>query len=236
MWKKESLSTAGIASSSHDHSGVYDPAGTASSAISTHVADSDPHTQYLTETAAASTYSATAHTHAAYATSASPTFTGTVTTPLTTAGVVKTSAGGVLSSVATLANSDLTNSSITINGTAVSLGGTITVSSSGGVISSTAQSALSNYSLGTSDANKFIQMTSGSSNTVTVGTGLNTLADGTMIHIQQIGAGQTTVVASGVTVTATPSLKLRAQYSAATLIKIGGTGTNVWTLVGDLGV
>jgi hypothetical protein len=30
MWKKESLSTAGIASSSHNHSGVYDPAGTTS--------------------------------------------------------------------------------------------------------------------------------------------------------------------------------------------------------------
>jgi hypothetical protein len=73
-----------------------------------------------------------------------------------------------------------------------------------------------------------------SANTVTVGTTLNTLADGTMIHIQQIGAGKTTVVASGVTVTATPTLGLRAQYSAATLIKIGGTGTNVWTLVGDL--
>jgi hypothetical protein len=40
---------------------------------------------------------------------ASPTFTGTVTTPLTTAGFVKTSAGGVLSSVAAIAESDVTN-------------------------------------------------------------------------------------------------------------------------------
>lgn len=30
MWEKESLSSAGIASSGHDHSGVYDPAGTTS--------------------------------------------------------------------------------------------------------------------------------------------------------------------------------------------------------------
>lgn len=40
---------------------------------------------------------------------ASPTFTGTVTTPLTTAGIVKTSAGGVLSSVAQIAQSEVTN-------------------------------------------------------------------------------------------------------------------------------
>jgi hypothetical protein len=42
---------------------------------------------------------------------ASPTFTGTVTTGLTTAGVVKTSSGGVLSSVATLSSSDLSSTS-----------------------------------------------------------------------------------------------------------------------------
>ena len=65
---------------------------------------------------------------AAKAPKASPTFTGTVTTPLTTAGVVKTSALGVLSSVATLANSDLTNSSVTVNGSAIALGGSATVS------------------------------------------------------------------------------------------------------------
>jgi hypothetical protein len=46
---------------------------------------------------------------AAKAPTASPTFTGTVTTPLTTAGIVKTSAGGVLSSVAAIAESDVTN-------------------------------------------------------------------------------------------------------------------------------
>ena len=64
---------------------------------------------------------------AAKAPTASPTFTGTVTTPLATAGVVKTSSGGVLSSVATLANSDLTNSSVTVNGSAIALGGSATV-------------------------------------------------------------------------------------------------------------
>ena len=69
---------------------------------------------------------------------ASPTFTGTITTPLTTAGIVKTTSGGVLSSVATISTADITdaavtnaklaNSSITINGSAVSLGGSVTIS------------------------------------------------------------------------------------------------------------
>jgi hypothetical protein len=46
-----------------------------------------------------------------------------------------------------------------------------------------------------------------------------------------LGAGQVTVAASGTTVNATPGLKLRAQYSAASLIV---TGTNTFLLVGDL--
>jgi hypothetical protein len=55
---------------------------------------------------------------------------------------------------------------------------------------------------------------------------------GTQINILQTGAGQTTVVATGgVTINATPGLKLRAQWSSATLIK---RGTDTWVLVGDL--
>lgn len=60
------------------------------------------------------------------ATNSSPTFTGTVTLPLSTAGYVTTTSGGVISSVATIPNAGLTNSSISINGTNVSLGGSIT--------------------------------------------------------------------------------------------------------------
>lgn len=64
---------------------------------------------------------------AGIATSANPTFTGTVTTPLTTAGYVTTTSSGVLSSVSTIPNAGLTNSAITINGSSVSLGGSATV-------------------------------------------------------------------------------------------------------------
>jgi hypothetical protein len=57
-------------------------------------------------------------------------------------------------------------------------------------------------------------------------------AIGTSIDMVQIGAGQVTVAgAVGVTVSATPGLKFRAQYSAATLLKIAA---DTWILVGDL--
>jgi hypothetical protein len=55
-----------------------------------------------------------------------PTFTGTMTTSLTTAGYVTTTVGGVLGSVATIPNAGLTNSSVTIGSTAVALGATVT--------------------------------------------------------------------------------------------------------------
>lgn len=57
-------------------------------------------------------------------------------------------------------------------------------------------------------------------------------AIGSKIDIVGIGAGAVTITpGSGVTVNGTPGLKLRAQYSAATLIKIG---TNTWLAIGDL--
>jgi hypothetical protein len=65
---------------------------------------------------------------------------------------------------------------------------------------------------------------------VTVGASLD-LNAGERIDLLQLGAGQVTVVASSTTVSATPSLKLRAQYSAATLLC---TGTDTYVLVGDL--
>jgi len=57
---------------------------------------------------------------------------------------------------------------------------------------------------------------------------------GAKIDIVQTGTGQVTVQGgSGVTVNSTPSLSLRAQYSAASCIK---TDTDIWVLVGDLQV
>jgi hypothetical protein len=89
------------------------------------------------------------------------------------------------------------------------------------------------YTTVLADAGALIEMNNGSANNLTVP--LNaTVAypTGTQINILQTGAGQTTVVATGgVTINATPGLKLRAQWSSATLIK---RGTDTWVLVGDL--
>ena len=57
-------------------------------------------------------------------------------------------------------------------------------------------------------------------------------AVGTQIVVIQTGAGQTTFVGgSGVTVNATPGLKLRAQWSSAVCIK---RAANTWVVLGDL--
>jgi hypothetical protein len=55
---------------------------------------------------------------------------------------------------------------------------------------------------------------------------------GTQITILQVGAGQTTITPiGGVTINSTPGLKLRAQWSSASLIK---RATNTWVAIGDL--
>jgi hypothetical protein len=55
---------------------------------------------------------------------------------------------------------------------------------------------------------------------------------GTSFDLVRMGSGAVTIAAgSGVTVNATPGLKLRAQYSSATLFK---RGTDSWLLIGDL--
>lgn len=85
------------------------------------------------------------------------------------------------------------------------------------------------------DSATLIQMTSTSGNTVLIpldGTNGYTFPIGTQVVVVQAGTGQTTIAgASSVTVRATPGLKLRAQWSAATLVKIS---SNNWVVFGDV--
>ena len=86
------------------------------------------------------------------------------------------------------------------------------------------------YTLVANDVNKLVTLSNASAVTVTVPNGVFTT--GQQINLQSIGTGQTTVASDGTTtITSTPGLKIRAQYSAATLIC---TGTNTFTLIGDL--
>lgn len=89
------------------------------------------------------------------------------------------------------------------------------------------------YTLVLADAGDLVEVSNASANNLTVPLNSSVAFPvGTQINILQTGAGQTTVVATGgVTINATPGLKLRAQWSSATLIK---RATDTWVLVGDL--
>lgn len=91
----------------------------------------------------------------------------------------------------------------------------------------------SNYTLALSDSGKMIEMNVGTANNLTVPAD-NTVnfPIGMSIDILQVGAGQTTIVpASGVTINRSTGLKLRLQWSSATLIK---RAANTWVAIGDL--
>lgn len=92
------------------------------------------------------------------------------------------------------------------------------------------------YTLVAGDAQKLVTLSNGSAITLTIASNATqALPVGTQITISQFGAGQVTVVGAvspnPVTVNATPGLKLRTQYSTATLIQVS---TDNWLMVGDL--
>ena len=90
------------------------------------------------------------------------------------------------------------------------------------------------YTLVAADAGDLVTLTNSSPITLTVPTNASVpFATGSQITIIQSGSGNVTVAgAVGVTVSsADGDLKLRTQWSAATLIK---TNTNNWVLIGDI--
>jgi hypothetical protein len=136
----------------------------------------------------------------------------------------------------------------TLNKAAVGLGNVDNTSDANKPVSTATQTALdaktnklittnrqtASYTLVLSDADKLVEMNVGSANNLTVPLNSSVaFSTGTQILLAQYGAGQTTVVAtSGVTIRSNGAkLKLNAQYSGATLIKID---TNEWYLFGDI--
>ena len=113
----------------------------------------------------------------------------------------------------------------------------------GGVTSGTADLKLNlnfnaqtgtTYTLVVGDLNKLVTCSNASAITVTVPPSV--FSAGNQIHVQQIGAGQVSFAqGAGVTITSTGATasapKLRAQYSAATIIC---TASNTFTILGDL--
>ena len=164
---------------------------------------------------------------------ASPTFTGTVTIP----------AGASISGFAPLASPTFTGTNTVAN---MTVSGTTNLSANGVQLSDGTQTKVgvpsittisqktANYTLAAlTERDSMIEMNSASATTLTVPTNATIAYPvGTSIDVLRVGAGAVDVAAAGgVTINATPGLKLRAQWSSATLIK---RATDTWVLVGDL--
>ena len=90
------------------------------------------------------------------------------------------------------------------------------------------------YTLVVADLGKLVTLSNAGGITLTVPPSI--FATGNIINIQQLGAGQVTLAqGAGVTITSTGASaaapKLRAQYSAATIIC---TASNTFTVIGDV--
>ena len=95
-------------------------------------------------------------------------------------------------------------------------------------------SRTASYTLVLSDSGKVIEMNVASANTLTVPPNSSVAFPiGTLIAVDQMGAGQTTIVpGSGVTIRSGANLaKMKSQYSSVSLRK---RATDEWVLVGDL--
>lgn len=91
----------------------------------------------------------------------------------------------------------------------------------------------SSYTPVITDRDKLVEINSSSGVTLTIPTNASVAYPvGTSFDILQTGTGQVTIAGdSGVTVNSTPGLKLRTQWSSATLFK---RGTDTWVVYGDL--
>ena len=112
---------------------------------------------------------------------------------------------------------------------------TVTTALAGKVPSATPISQkTASYTLSSiNEKDSMIEMNAAGATTVTIPTDAAVAFPiGTSLDVLRVGAGAVDVAAgAGVTVNATPGLKLRAQWSSATLIK---RAANTWVLVGDL--
>jgi hypothetical protein len=107
-----------------------------------------------------------------------------------------------------------------------SMAGAISVKSAGIGVTTNTQS--SSYTLAIIDSDKIVEMSGGG--TLTIADSLS-FPVGFTVDILQTGSSQVTIAGSGFTPNATPGLKLRTQWSSATLIK---RALNSWVVLGDL--
>ena len=180
----------------------------------------------------------------------SPTFTGTVGLPSTTAldspalsgtptaptAAVETSTTQVATTAfvnAEIANDAVLKAEVNANNGVAGLDGSAKIAIAQlPNISINAQAG--SYTLALADAEKLVEMGSGSAQTLTVPPNSSVAFPvGTKIDVIQTDAGETTIAAgSGVTINSEGSkLKINAQWEAVTLIQ---RATDTWVLVGAL--
>jgi hypothetical protein len=107
------------------------------------------------------------------------------------------------------------------------------------IVNLTTNAQTASYTTVLTDASKLVTLSVGSANTVSIPTNASVAyPTGSVINVIQIGAGQTTIQASSSGTTtiqstgaATAAPKLRAQYSAASCIKVA---TDTWYVIGDI--
>ena len=118
---------------------------------------------------------------------------------------------------------------VTLTGTQTLTNNTLTAP----VITIATSAQTASYTLVLTDQSDLVEISNASANTLTVPLNSSVAFPvGTTITVLQTGAGQTTITPTGgVTINGTPGLKLRAQWSSATLIK---RATDTWVALGDL--
>jgi len=108
-----------------------------------------------------------------------------------------------------------------------SMAGSISVQSSDTI---TINSKSSSYTISTIDSGRLIEMSAGGTLTITDSA---SFPIGFTVDVLQTGSSQVTIAGTSFTPNATPGLKLRTQWSSATLIK---RALNSWVVLGDLAV
>ena len=118
---------------------------------------------------------------------------------------------------------------VTLTGTQTLTNKTLTAP----IITIATNAQVASYTLVLTDQSDLVEISNASANTLTVPPNSSVAFPvGTTITILQTGVGQTTLTqGAGVTINGTPGLKLRAQWSSATLIK---RATDTWVAIGDL--
>jgi hypothetical protein len=163
----------------------------------------------LDSSTAASTYLTQTNASTTYAPISSPTFTGTV--------------GGITKSMVGLGNVDNTTDANKPVSTATQ---TALDAKLDKITSISSKS--SSYTLQTADIGTLIEMSAGGTLTITDS---SSFPVGFTVDVLQTGSSQVTIAGTSFTPNATPGLKLRTQWSSATLIK---RGLNSWVVLGDL--